>query len=261
MVEPDDVERNHDDYRELLGAYALGAVTPDERRAVAEHLAICDECTAELARLRVAVRALPLALADREPSPALRDRIQAAVRQDPADGRGQEGGRRASVLPGPRPPAAATRPPGRSTPRRLPVSPWAAAAVVLLAVSLGMLLWNLRLQQTVQRQGRIETVALQTTGPAAGASGQLTYVADRQVAILSVRDLPPLAPGQVYEVWLLPAEGAPVPAGVFAAPTARHAMAVDRGDYQGVAITVEPGPFGSPGPTTAPLAQAPLPRG
>ena len=259
MVEPNDAERSHDDYRELLGAYALGAVTPDERRAVAEHLTTCEECPAELARLRVAVHALPLALADREPSPALRDRIEAAARQDLANGRGQEGGRPASVLPTPPAPPAAMRPPERSNLRRLPVTPWAAAAVVLLAVSLGLLGWNLRLQQDLGRREAVETFALRPSAAAPGASGQLTYLEDRRVLILAVRDLPPLAPGQVYEVWLI-RDGAPAPAGVFAASTAEHAVVADPGRYEALAITVEPGPLGSPGPTTAPVAQASLPR-
>jgi len=37
--------------REALGAYVLGALEPDERAAVAAHVADCPECAAELARL------------------------------------------------------------------------------------------------------------------------------------------------------------------------------------------------------------------
>lgn len=37
--------------RTLLGAYALGALEPDEESAVAEHVATCDDCFSELADL------------------------------------------------------------------------------------------------------------------------------------------------------------------------------------------------------------------
>jgi anti-sigma-K factor RskA len=39
----------HDEIAELLGAYALDAVAPDERDAVEEHLASCARCRAEVA--------------------------------------------------------------------------------------------------------------------------------------------------------------------------------------------------------------------
>ena len=82
MVEPKDAALDHGAYQDLLGAYALGAVTEDEARAVAAHVATCAACGTELAQLRAAAQALPLALEDREPSPILRYRIQAAVLHD-----------------------------------------------------------------------------------------------------------------------------------------------------------------------------------
>ena len=140
-------------------------------------------------------------------------------------------------------------------------NPWAAAAALLLMFSLGMLLWNVRLQQSVRREGAVETVAVQPTDPASGVDGHLTYLEDRGVAILTVRDLPPLAPEQVYEVWLIGDDDAPVPAGVFDEPATDYAVAVDRRRFRALAITVEPGPLGSPSPTREPFVVAPLPTG
>ena len=74
---------------------------------------------------------------------------------------------------------------------------------------------------------------------------------------LDVRDLPPLAPGEVYEVWLIGAEG-PVPAGVFDQSTDTHAIVADRSQYQAIAITNEPGPLGTAAPTGQIVAQAAL---
>jgi hypothetical protein len=41
-----------DEFTELLGAYALDAVEPDEREAIEEHLATCPRCRAEVAEHR-----------------------------------------------------------------------------------------------------------------------------------------------------------------------------------------------------------------
>ena len=249
---------DHRDFQDLLGAYALDAVTPDERSALEAHLASCPTCPAEVDGLRAAVGALPLAVEEREPSPALRNRIEAAVRRDLAAEPWSAGTDR-DVAPvfGRGGTAAPARSEPRGRIRRLSANPWAAAAGLLLACSLGLLLWNLNLRDD-PGPGAAKTVALQTTDAAPDAGGDLTYLADRRVAILSVRDLPPLAPGQVYQVWLI-GGAAPEPAGAFAEPTAEFAVAVDRERYEALALTIEPGPLGSPDPTTAPFAQAPLP--
>jgi hypothetical protein len=75
--------------------------------------------------------------------------------------------------------------------------------------------------------------------------------------MLDVRDLPPLEPDQVYEVWLIGADG-PVPAGVFDQPTDQHAIVADRDLYDTLAITAEPGPLGTEAPTGEIVATAPL---
>ena len=256
-MEPTDVGRDHEYYQDLLGAYALGAVTEEEWRAVAAHAVACEACRAEVARLRAAAQALPLAVEDREPPPALRDRIQAAVLRDLADADRPVAAPR--PLPAPRREeerAGVPAPlPGPRFGRRF-VTPWAAAAL-LLAFSLGMLTWNVRLHQALGQQEVVETIALQPAEAAAGAAARLTYLEDRRVMIVSVRNLPPLSPGQVYQLWLL-RDDAPVPAGIFAQPTAECAVAADPAEYQAVAITVEPGPWGSPSPSGAPLFRAPL---
>ncbi|MEA3055576.1 MAG: hypothetical protein QOD30_1008, partial [Actinomycetota bacterium] len=44
--------RSHDEIQELLGAYALDAVDPDERSDVEDHLRDCARCRAEVAEHR-----------------------------------------------------------------------------------------------------------------------------------------------------------------------------------------------------------------
>lgn len=67
-----DVDRSHDELRDLLGVYALDAVEPDEARAVEAHLAECPQCRAEVEEHRSVASLLgnvgaaaPVALWDR----------------------------------------------------------------------------------------------------------------------------------------------------------------------------------------------------
>ncbi|MDH6552178.1 maleylpyruvate isomerase family mycothiol-dependent enzyme [Streptomyces sp. SAI-041] len=48
----------HDDVRDLLAAWAFGALEPAEERLVPPHLAECESCAAEAERLRATVRTL-----------------------------------------------------------------------------------------------------------------------------------------------------------------------------------------------------------
>ncbi|HSX99276.1 MAG TPA: zf-HC2 domain-containing protein, partial [Streptomyces sp.] len=49
---------DHDGVRELLAAWAVGALPPGDRRTVPLHLADCESCAAEAERLRDTVRLL-----------------------------------------------------------------------------------------------------------------------------------------------------------------------------------------------------------
>ncbi|MBD9729660.1 maleylpyruvate isomerase family mycothiol-dependent enzyme [Streptomyces caniscabiei] len=65
---------DHDGVRELLAAWAVGALPPGERRRVAPHLAVCASCAAEADRLRATVRLLdgtpePCATPPEQPGP------------------------------------------------------------------------------------------------------------------------------------------------------------------------------------------------
>jgi negative regulator of sigma E activity len=260
-VEPNLTVARHAATRDLLGAFALGAVDPEEAASVRAHLATCAECQAEMAELWVAVDSLPVMIEPMEPPPALRDRIAAAVTAEAAS---------------PAPPAIpASRPPEQAPtiapappvpePIRKPASfwsratPWAAAAAILLLLSAGLFVWNLRLREQIQQTTApiAETIALAPTDAAPDASGEVTYLPQDELLMLDVRDLPPLEPDQVYEVWLISADG-PVPAGTFDQPTDQHAIVADRDLYDTLAITAEPGPLGTEAPTGEIVATAPL---
>ncbi|RRR78610.1 anti-sigma factor, partial [Streptomyces sp. RP5T] len=59
----------HDDVRDLLAAWAFGALEPAEERLVPPHLAECGSCAAEAERLRATVRMLDGPPLDEPPSP------------------------------------------------------------------------------------------------------------------------------------------------------------------------------------------------
>ncbi|MDQ2744890.1 MAG: anti-sigma factor [Chloroflexota bacterium] len=226
---------NHDN--DMVGAYVLDALSLEEREQFETHLAGCAECQAEVAELRQVVDVLPLALEPAEPPLILRDRIM------------QEAGE------GFQPQAALRVVPGmKSAPRgRLIVSLLATAAAVVIA-ALGA--WNLALrtngngaqQQFVAAMARGNpVVTVQRTGAAPGASASL--VRATKSAYLVVSGLPPSASSKVYQVWYMHGT-TPHSAGTFRYSSGTKVVALPGSSgYNLAAVTIEPGPRGSPSPT------------
>ncbi len=115
-------DQMHDEVAELLGAYALNAVDPDERVLVDAHLDDCPRCLGEL-QDHVAVAAL-LGNSGADAPPGVWDRIAATLEEAPPPMRLQldAPGRDARVVPI----TAARSYPGRRV--------WAAAAAAAVAV-------------------------------------------------------------------------------------------------------------------------------
>ncbi len=152
-MEPNLTVARHAATRDLLGAFALGAVDAEEAASVRAHLATCAECQAEMAELWLAVDSLPGLVEPMEPPPALRDRIAAAIAAEAASPAPVPPA--PSATPAPEPvPTIAPAPPVPE-PIRKPASfwsratPWAAAAAILLLLSAGLLVWNLRLREQI----------------------------------------------------------------------------------------------------------------
>ncbi len=70
---------NHAEMRDLLGAFALGAVDAEEAAAVRAYVATNAEAQEELAELMAGVDVLALSITPLEPPAGLRDRIAAAA--------------------------------------------------------------------------------------------------------------------------------------------------------------------------------------
>lgn len=99
--------------------------------------------------------------------------------------------------------------------------------------------------------GAERVVALAGTPDAPDASG--TFYTGGDSGLLVLRGLPPLPADQTYELWLIPDEGAPVPAGLVqvgegATHTFPIALSGQPTDYAAVGLSIEPA-GGSPAPT------------
>lgn len=249
-MEPRVNQPPQDNVRDLLGAYALGAVDAREAAEMRAFLEQDAAAAAELTELLAAVSVLPALAEPMTPPVGLRDRIAAATLAD------------APARPAPVAPLASSRPAPMAARAEDPaniVRPepafwqraavWATAAAALLILSLGLLYWNMQLRSEISTTPPIETLALATTPMAPEASGDVKYMPEQGVIMVDVKDLPPLPEGYVYEVWLI-GEGDPVAAGVFSSATAQHAIVADRSQFSTLAITREPGPMGTVAPTT-----------
>ena len=172
-MEPNLTMARHAEARDLLGAFALGAVDAEEAATVREHLATCAECQAEIAELWAMVDVLRNTVEPLDPPPALRDRIAAAIMAE----RPSSPPTSATPLP-----AAFGLTPTIAPVERVPdpirpptfwsrATPWMAAAAILLLLSAGLLVWNLQLRERIVAMPVAETIALAPTDAAPDASG------------------------------------------------------------------------------------------
>ena len=241
---------NHADSEELLGAYALDALTEDERQRFEEHLRSCDEHRQAAVELRGSASLLALTVEDRNPSPSLRRRIMDAVNLAPSPTPGMPPAT-AEMLPRPAaPPSAASSPrsaswrPGWSLrPARL-----AVAAALLLALAAGALIGRLTGPTATAVAYTFQGDPLR----APGAQARLVYFKDQQAAVVAATGLPPLASGQVYEMWLIK-DGVPVDEGIGSSADGELAARFTGNvpQFQQFAITIEPGEQRLP--TTTPI--------
>lgn len=177
---------------ELLPAYALGCLDPEESVLVARHLEGCAVCRIELETYRTTAGELSLAVVEAEPSPRLKLRLM-------------ERASRAA------PPAApeTTRASWRQALARglLPVRPaWAVAVLLLVAALLVSNLWLWQQVRRLEAQSQLaamRTVTLTGTEAAPAALGVLVISSDGDQGTLVVEGLPPLGPDQQYQLWLI----------------------------------------------------------
>ena len=214
------MKRPHDDAMlELAALRAIDALEPDEAAEIDRHIAECSICAEECKRGATVAAAMAVGVRSQPPA-ALRQRVLSSAVKI----------RR--IVPWYRRPAIATTA--------------AAAAIVIAAGS-----WLV-----YERDEPIGSpVAAACQAPISGCGGEVIRTA--ALTRLNARGLPPLAPGKVYQAWIIHPHQAPVPEPTFLVsrdgdgdvemPTSAA------GDI--VAVTVEP-QGGSKAPTSKPVLVA-----
>ncbi len=231
----------HETVQALIPAYSIGALDEAEARQVETHLVHCATCRALLAEYRHLAEDMLYAV----PPVQAPERIEEALRRNI----GQEAGGKNIA-----PPRAAF-----IFPRILRYA--AVVAALFLLLLNGMLLYRTgRLEQEVRTQAtalavlaEAPTVVLRGDAPAPQAEGIVYLRPDTNIALLHVRNLPPVPEGKAYQVWLIH-NGKRDSGGLFRVDERGEAVLLIRAprplaEYQAIGITVEPA-TGSPGPTS-----------
>ncbi len=228
----------HEELEAMVAPWVLDALDPAAAEAVRTHVEGCASCREVAARLRRVVGALPLAVDEVSPPARLRDRVLGAAAASP----------RAAA-----PVAKPVRRP--SPPRTAPRMPaYALAAVAVVALLIGVLIGQVTLhsQQSGPQVARFTLTGHQDM---ADAGATVVDLKSDGVALVDFRGLPPPGANRVYEVWLVPSKGDPVPAAVFVPDSnGSRVVLVNRSlsGYSVMAVTNEPAPDGSSAPTQQP---------
>jgi anti-sigma-K factor RskA len=246
-----------DDAYQLLAAYAVDAVTDEEREQVERYLRAHPEHLPELRSLQRTVAELSAEL-QVAPPPSLRDSVLAQAHQ-------------IRPLPPQEPTAASLedehaakkhtdQPRDELAARRR--KPWfiAAAAAAVIGVT------TVAVQQQIAPPSQ-QTVVAQVSAAAdarsyelamPGHSATVTRSMAMGKAVFRSSDLGAAPAGHAYQVWLQQPDGSMVSAGVLPGPTSGVVQMVLHGDATravGVGLTMEPA-GGSTKPSSAPLAVA-----
>jgi anti-sigma-K factor RskA len=229
----------HEEFRDDLAAYALGALDEPEAERLRAHLEGCEECRRQLRWLEPAVELLPRTVEQLEPPERLRASLLDTVRAEA--------------------PEAAREAPQAARGgwwHRLGLAVWRPATAVAAAVTLviGAVAGYLIGEPT---GGGTSTLQAQAMPNAPGATG--TLARDGASGILRVQHMPTLASNQVYEVWVQ-RDGKLEPSSLFVPRKDRSADAAVPDGLDGadaVLVTKEPR-GGSAQPTTSPVLSVQL---
>jgi len=227
------VQDEHSLLRENIPAYALGVLDAPETEALESHLRTCESCRNELAKYRAISDNLLMATPPRQPSAALRKRLQGQL------------------------------PSGQKVAR--PRLAWSfgnlaagAALVLLLFINLFSFLQmreiqsqqDALLQQIRTNQFALSMLAYPSTQAfpisEQNLSGSVLLDRDRNTVALVMWHLPELSEDETYQAWLIGADGSRVSAGVFrpqqdVSYTTQPIYAKqDVSTFVGVGVTIEP---------------------
>ena len=228
---------NHDEAQEMLAMLAAGAVDEAEAAEALAHAGTCSECGPLAVDYNDAAAALVFALEPVAPAGDLRARILSAAREDAG-----------SQTVAPAPVSIERERERRSGLQRVyqwampAVAAAALAAVVVLAVDNS----NLRGDEDNFSTGEFTSES--------GARGTFIVDEDEDLVYVRFEDMPEVQEGQVFQIWVIEGEGAPIPQPTFTAdPSGAAAVSFPSDiDFDALAVSVEP-VGGSQAPTTTPF--------
>lgn len=236
----------HEQFEDDLTLYALGSLKGNDLVDLEKHLAGCPECRRELEQLRGDMALMALSAAGPAPPKRSEQRLMSAIRLEPRSVGGY-------------------RQPRRSWWGALG---WIMAMVLAVGVfwfwrqSDSMAMLSARLKNDLKQQQdelsktrlaldtltsdksqNVTLLPVNSQGPPP-PQGKAIYVRDRSSLVFIASNMPALPPQKTYELWLIPKEGAPIPAGIFK-PDARGSATVvnpplpSQVEAKAFAITVE----------------------
>jgi anti-sigma-K factor RskA len=227
-------------HQENLAAYSLGALDVEEIAALESHLETCEDCQGELADYRKIATGLLYSLPPRTPLPRLRNNLMGKL------------------------PSARSRTSGLSGRFLNRLSPGQVATAAIMLVLLVLNIFS-AIQIRDLQQGQIALAERLSTEQAAVAllaypntqvhvvnadvddvAGSMLVDKDRVDAVLFLWNMPELESGQVYQVWLIDANGKRLSGGLFSPAGGQEyttviiESAVPLGEFVGIGVTVEP---------------------
>jgi anti-sigma-K factor RskA len=223
----------HIPFRENIPAYALDALNAEEIAALESHLQTCASCRTELAEYRTLSDSLLTAIPPRQPSLALRQRLQ-----------GQLPGAQKTIRP------------------RLNWSFGRAAVGIAFVFLLALNAYSILRVRSLQRQqtqlidqiqnGQMALAMLSYPNTQRflineeNVTGSLLLDKEYNSAVLILRGLPSITDDQTYQIWLIASNGNRTSAGLLRPQTNQPFIAEaiyspqDLANFVGIGMTVEP---------------------
>ncbi len=253
----------HEQFDEDLALYALDALSGEERARLETHLETCSSCRIELEQLRGDGALLALSTLGPKPPARARQRLLDAVAKETANSAAERLRRDGTA----------------GLARRRSWWGWLGWAATVAVTVFATSLWkeNLGLRQSLASVSmRVEAttkdladmrrivapiiapeaqrITLVSVKTPVQPQGKAFYLRDRSSLVFVASNMPALPPQKAYELWLIPAQGAPIPAGVFKPDARGSATVVDPPlpagtEAKAFAITVE-NEGGASAPTT-----------
>ncbi len=240
--------KTHEQFVEDQAPYALNELTGSQRQEFEQHMETCASCRREVQYLRSDLGLLALSTSGPNPPARSKDRLMRAIAAEPR---------------------GASTPAAVKTARRGFGWAWipALAAVALLFVAAALKLDNSRLKEdlasltSLHRSTAAELaqteeqlhllsapdavqVSLSPQAEPRKPHATAIYSPSQKRLMLMASNLTPAPPGKAYELWLIPMQGDPMPAGMFKPDEHGNAMMMDHPMPEGVvakafAVTLE----------------------